>query len=195
MPRILLIDNYDSFTYNLEHYLVSAGGNVEVVLNDQLDLNDLYRFDGLVLSPGPGLPENAGLMMRVLEEVNGKIPILGVCLGMQGIAIHLGATIYNQKTVRHGVKTKILHDGSGILNSVDIKFDAALYHSWAVNEEGGDFRVTARSSDGIIMAIENMELGLYGVQFHPESVMTESGIVIIENFLEIVRKSCLESSK
>ncbi len=183
MQRILLIDNFDSFTFNLAHYIVSAGADAIVVRCDEEV--DPLKFDKIVFSPGPGLPQDRKEMFKIIELVDGKRPILGVCLGMQAIAIHLGGEIYNQQVVKHGVQEKIQLDNSTLFLNLPSEIEVGLYHSWAVKENVGKFRETAFSKDGILMALEDKTKNLYGVQFHPESVMTPMGRTIIENFLNL----------
>jgi anthranilate synthase component II len=184
LQQVLLLDNYDSFTYNLEHYLVELGADVDVVRNDSNAI-DYSRYDTIVLSPGPGLPSDAGGMMRAISIADGQVPILGVCLGMQGIAEYLGGAIYNQTTVKHGVQEAIDLSRSILFEELNDSIKVGLYHSWAVKEEEADFEIVARSSSNVIMAIENQDRKMYGIQFHPESIMTESGKKIIQNFLEL----------
>lgn len=183
MQQILLLDNFDSFTYNLKHYLVGLGCSVHVVRNnvEQVSWND---YDKIVLSPGPGLPKQAGVMMDLLREVEGKIPVLGVCLGMQAMAEHLGGEVYNQKQVKHGVQESITCGDSVLFSGLPKMIEVGLYHSWAVKEHAM-FAVTAKSESGAIMALENVDKKLFGVQFHPESVMTPNGMKILENFLKL----------
>lgn len=184
MKRILLVDNYDSFTYNLAHYLEALGCEVVTQFNDVIDVDVIPQFDGIVLSPGPGLPSNAGLMPEIIERFLGKIPILGVCLGMQGIAVHLGGDMYNQPKVKHGVKETIQLEKSLFFEGIGSEMEVGLYHSWAVTEEG-NYKVIAKSQSGVIMAIENQEMKCLGVQFHPESIMTPMGKVVLGNFLRV----------
>lgn len=181
MKQVLLLDNYDSFTYNLKHYISSLGFEVKVYRNNVSEVN-LTDFSHVVLSPGPGLPKDAGIMMDLIEELDSKIPILGVCLGMQAIAEYLGGELYNQSIVKHGVSESITVSKSRLFMGVPNQFNVGLYHSWAVKGEG-DYVVTGKSSLGTVMSIENQERKLYGVQFHPESVMTEYGQEILGNFL------------
>lgn len=148
---------------------------------ENLSLND---YDKIVLSPGPGLPAQAGGMMDLIAEADGKIPILGVCLGMQAIAEHLGGEIYNQEKVKHGVQEKINCGDSILFEGLPKKIEVGLYHSWAVREHSM-YTVTAKSDADVLMAIENSEKKLYGVQFHPESVMTSEGREILSNFLKL----------
>ncbi len=180
MQRILLIDNFDSFTYNLSHYLEELGADVVVRRNDR-DVNDWPLFDGVVISPGPGLPEDAGICMEFLGHTVGKIPILGVCLGMQCLAQHLGDELYNLNAVRHGVEMHVKADGT-LFTGCAKGFNVGLYHSWAIRGDG-KFEVVSRSAEGVVMAIENPELKIFGVQFHPDSVMTPEGKRILRNFL------------
>lgn len=182
MQQILLLDNFDSFTYNLEHYLVGLGSRVHVVRNN-VAISNLLDYDKIVLSPGPGLPNEAGCLMDVLEQADGKVPVLGVCLGMQAIGIHLGGGIYNQEIVKHGVQEEIECKDSVLFSGMPNRMEVGLYHSWAVKEHT-NYEVTARSESGILMGIENKDRKLYGVQFHPESVMTPNGMNILKNFLK-----------
>lgn len=182
LKRILLVDNFDSFTYNLVHYLESLHCEVHVCYNNSIPSNVLEDFDGIVLSPGPGLPEESGDLMLFIELHMGKIPILGVCLGMQAIAISLGGELYNQKLVKHGLQEEISVQKGVLFTSDDASYQVGLYHSWGVSE-AGRYRVTAFSKSGTVMAVENKEEKCFGLQFHPESVMTPLGVEILKNFL------------
>lgn len=182
MKRILLVDNYDSFTYNLAHLLEAIGCEVCTVYNDAVDLSTLHIYDAIVLSPGPGLPDDAGQMPQVIKQAIGQIPILGVCLGMQALALHLSGSLYNQTKVKHGVQETIQLELSPLFKGIGSAMAVGLYHSWAVRPEG-DFEVIARSDSGIVMAISNEELKLYGVQFHPESIMSPKGKELLTNFV------------
>ena len=184
MQRLLLLDNYDSFTFNLEHYLTGLGVQVEVVKNDALDIDPL-AYDGIVLSPGPGLPQDAGRMNELLSLAESKIPVLGVCLGMQAIAEFLGGELYNLPNVKHGIQETVQLLKSPLFEKLPEKIEVGLYHSWAVLEQSGDFQVTALSESGVAMALSNNDRKLYGVQFHPESVMTPLGKTILENFIRL----------
>ncbi len=184
MKHILLLDNYDSFTFNLQHYLVSLDVQVDVIRNDH-EIMDLDKYDGIVISPGPGLPKDAGVLMEVLSLAQYKIPVLGVCLGMQGMCEFLGGTLYNQKEVKHGVQ-ELIEVFSGVLfKDLSSEIKVGLYHSWAVSDEG-DYDIVARSKGNVIMAIENNESKFYGVQFHPESIMTTDGMIIVKNFIDLI---------
>ncbi len=183
MQQILLLDNFDSFTYNLKHYLMDLEAQVHVVRNN-IEISSLSKYDKIIFSPGPGLPKEAGYMMDLLQEAEGSVPVLGVCLGMQAIALHLGGDIYNQENVKHGVQENVLCEDSILFNGIPSLIQVGLYHSWAVKEHS-NYSITARSDSDVIMAMENTERKLYGVQFHPESIMTPNGKNILENFLNL----------
>lgn len=183
LKHVLLLDNYDSFTYNLKHYILSLGCAVTVVRNDEFNL-DFSPFSHIVLSPGPGLPKEAGVLMDVLKFADGKIPVLGVCLGMQGMAEYLGGKLYNQTEVKHGISEVVLVENSPLFLGVNSEFEVGLYHSWAV-DNSGDYKVIGRSKSQVIMSIENRYRKMYGVQFHPESIMTQNGKEILQNFLKM----------
>jgi len=154
---------------------------VDVVRNN-VEIADLSMYDQIVLSPGPGLPEDAGCLMSTIAKADGKIPVLGVCLGMQAIAVHLGGELYNQQVVKHGVQEEVTCMNSTLFKDLPEKIEVGLYHSWAV-KPCDCYQITATSSSEIIMGIENAERQLYGVQFHPESVMTPKGMEILKNFM------------
>ena len=185
MPHILLLDNYDSFTYNLEHYLIALGAHVDVVRSDVAEL-PAVDYDVIILSPGPGLPNDHPGMLNVLKLYAGKVPILGVCLGMQAIAEYLGGELGNKEVVKHGVREEISvlnHDG--LFTGLPLHFHVGLYHSWFVLPSP-NYTVDATSvQEDVIMAISNREKMLYGVQFHPESIMSEFGKEILGTFLGI----------
>lgn len=183
MQRILLLDNFDSFTYNLAHYLRNLNVQVDVVRNN-VPIQAVFQYDKIVLSPGPGLPNEAGNLMEILQEVDGKIPVLGVCLGMQAIALHLGGELYNLNDVKHGVQESVSVEGGSLFQGVPSRIDVGLYHSWAVRENL-NYEVIANSEANVVMAIQNVERKLYGVQFHPESIMTPNGLKILENFVSL----------
>jgi anthranilate synthase component 2 len=190
MKKILVFDNYDSFTYNLVHLIGKVAGDVEidVVRNDAFALEDGEKYDRIVLSPGPGIPEEAGALIPLINRYRGIKPILGVCLGQQAIAVAEGAKLLNLKEVYHGVATQMrVHSADTVLfRSLTTGFFAARYHSWVVDEQTlpKKYLVTARDENGLVMAIENSAEKIYGVQFHPESVMTDCGPEIMRNFLE-----------
>jgi anthranilate synthase component II len=161
----------------------NLGFSVTVLRND-VPISNPHQYDKIVLSPGPGLPQDAGTMMQWIAAVDGKIPILGVCLGMQAIAEYLGGTLYNLTEVKHGVQEVIELNDSALFEGLPQKIDVGLYHSWAAKSNKG-YTETAISESGVIMAIENLERKMWGVQFHPESVMTPHGSTILKNFLTL----------
>lgn len=164
------------------HYLESLNICVVVQRNNE-PLPNLLNFDKIVISPGPGIPSEAGNLMQLLDKNNGQLPVLGVCLGMQAIAEFLGGKIYNQNSVKHGVQTEITEWNPSVLMKNDWTGEKiGLYHSWAV-DDSGNYEVTTLSKDGIIMSIENPECNLFGVQFHPESILTNRGMEIVKNFV------------
>ncbi|HAK70202.1 MAG TPA: aminodeoxychorismate/anthranilate synthase component II [Cryomorphaceae bacterium] len=191
--KVLLIDNYDSFTYNLVHYLEELDCEVTVLRNDSSALNelDLSMFHGLVLSPGPGLPENNGILMDIASKALGTIPLLGVCLGMQALGILAGSSLYNRNGVMHGRTAKlqkVANDGI-LLNGVK-SLTVGLYHSWAVKTEGlgPQWKVCAVAlDDDAPMVIENIADHAFGVQFHPESILTNQGKLMMKNWVDYVR--------
>ena len=183
--KILLIDNFDSFTFNLSHYLDGMGAEVTVIRENEYIDDEADRSDKLIISPGSGLPKQRLGMMKALSDNLNKKPILGVCLGMQALVEITGGTIYNQQIVKHGLQETILREGeSNLLTGVSESFEVGLYHSWAVDIEGvEEWKVTSRSKNKVIMSIESAQRPLFGVQFHPESIMTIEGKKILENFL------------
>ncbi len=190
---ILLIDNYDSFSYNLYQLIGAVEPDIKVVRNDECTLEEIAEMkpEAIILSPGPGRPEDAGICIPVIKEFAGKIPILGVCLGHQSICEAFGGTVSYAKELMHGKKKTIYTVGkSKIFEGLGDSFQAARYHSLAaVRDELPDtLRVTAEAEDGEIMAVEHTEYPIYGVQFHPESVMTPDGKVMVQNFINIVKK-------
>lgn len=185
--KVLLLDNFDSFTYNLHHYLVTLGADVQVFRNDAISLKEAEKFSHIVLSPGPGLPKNAGATMDILAKFSQHKAILGVCLGWQAMAQHFGANLYNQNEVAHGIKREVQRVGeSWLLKDFPPSFAVGLYHSWAVKNCATleqNFSLTAQRNNQVIMSMEHKHLPLAGVQFHPESIMSDMGIKLIENFL------------
>ncbi|HTF05279.1 MAG TPA: aminodeoxychorismate/anthranilate synthase component II [Bacteroidia bacterium] len=190
MEKILVFDNYDSFTYNLVHLIEKVSDRVEVEVhrNDKISLEEIERFDRIVLSPGPGIPEEAGELIPLIRKYGGRKPILGVCLGQQAIAIAYGAKLRNLDRVYHGVATEmeVLSGESVLFRGISSPFVAGRYHSWVIDESTlpDAFAVTARDHSGQIMAIENKAERIFGVQFHPESIMTPHGADIVANFLK-----------
>lgn len=183
--KILLIDNYDSFTYNLFHYLEDMECEVTVVRNDSFDLEDVSSFDKIVLSPGPGLPKEAGLMNAVIDRYYQTKPILGICLGMQALAEYFGGKLYNQVRVKHGISEICTQTYPSMLFSeVPTDFTVGLYHSWAIDiANNAHLRETSLSENQILMSLEHHTLPIFGVQFHPESILTPHGKQILRNFI------------
>ncbi|MGY8941004.1 MAG: anthranilate synthase component II [Flavobacteriales bacterium] len=189
--RILLIDNYDSFTWNLQHLLVSEGAHVDVYRNDEVFPAGAVHYDGLVLSPGPGLPEEAGHLMRIITVASAhRIPVLAVCLGMQAMAEHFGATLRNLDEVLHGQSTELTQVISeGIFRGIEAPCEVGHYHSWVVDELDfpRNLEITARNAAGLPLAMRHRSLPMEAVQFHPESVLTPSGPRMVRNWLEDAR--------
>jgi len=187
--NILLIDNYDSFTYNLSQYLEEEGGeDVEVTVwrNDQFGLDDVERFDKIVLSPGPGVPDEAGLLKAVIRRYAPTKPILGVCLGEQAIGEVFGAEIYNLNTVFHGIQSSVrIVAPDYIFDNLSDSIKVGRYHSWVVGKEDfpAELEVTAVSEEGQVMALKHRRYDVHGIQFHPESILTPEGRTIIRNFI------------
>lgn len=185
--RTAVIDNYDSFTYNLVHIVKATGTEVSVMRNDQFALDDLETFDKIILSPGPGIPEEAGLLMDVISRYQNSKPMLGVCLGHQAIGEVFGAKLINLSEVYHGVATPVnVVADDPIFRGLPSRFNAGRYHSWAISRNGlpDCLEITASSDDGCIMAIRHRHLPIHGIQFHPESVLTPEGSKIVENFIK-----------
>lgn len=185
--KIVIIDNYDSFTYNLSHLLKELGAEVEVVRNDKFELKDLEQYDKIVLSPGPGIPSEAGLLLDVIRTYAGRKPILGVCLGHQAIGEVFGASLENLKEVYHGVQTEGTQLGNDyIFDGLPERVMMGRYHSWVVAKDSvpESLEVTAMSDDGGIMAMRHRQYDIHGIQFHPESVLTPEGKTIVGNFLK-----------
>jgi anthranilate synthase/aminodeoxychorismate synthase-like glutamine amidotransferase len=187
---ILIVDNYDSFTYNLVQAVGAIDPEVVVVRNDRFDPEEALdrRPDAVIVSPGPGRPENAGRTMpMILEAERRGIPLLGVCLGHQAIGACHGAVVERAPQPRHGKSSSVRHDGTGLFQGIEAPFEAARYHSLVVREDTlpPEIAVTARSADGLVMALAHREKPVFGVQFHPESVLTPQGPGILANFLAI----------
>lgn len=185
--KVLLIDNFDSFTYNLAHYIEAEGVEVQVVRNTQLNEFVIHDFDRIVFSPGPGLPYQSQGMIDVIEQFYRNKPMLGVCLGMQALAEFFGGSLYNMKVVKHGVSEPTNQIGkSKLFDEIPQSFEVGLYHSWAVSEPLPDCLIpTLRSKSGVLMGLEHKSLPIYAVQFHPESILTPHGKIIIQNFLKL----------
>ena len=186
---LLLIDNYDSFTFNLFQYFTELGEEVEVFRNDQLSVPDALAIgpDHLVISPGPCTPVEAGISVDLIRAFTGIAPILGVCLGHQSIAQAFGGEVVQAGEIMHGKVSKITHDGEYIYSGIPDRFDAIRYHSLAVQQNSlpEELVVTSRSENGVIMGIRHQEFAIEGVQFHPESIMTEHGRDLLANFLAL----------
>ena len=189
MKKVLLIDNYDSFTFNLAQYLGELGCELAVVRNDRITLDEARRrdFSHLVISPGPGNPTQSGVCNALIGDFTGKKPILGVCLGHQCIGHVFGGTVNRADRMMHGKTSKIYHDGKGVFRGIPNPFEATRYHSLVVREEGlpACLEISAHTSEGEIMGLRHREHRVEGVQFHPESVMTKPGKALLQNFLEL----------
>lgn len=184
MKKVLVLDNYDSFTYNLVHYIESFDFKCDVFRNDKIDLKSVDKYHKIVLSPGPGIPEEAGILMDLIREYAPTKSILGVCLGHQAIGQVFGAELYNVGNVIHGKSknTKPIYDDI-LFAEMKVEFQSGRYHSWAIRNVQSPLIVTATDDDGIVQAIKHEIYNLRGVQFHPESIMTDNGIKIIQNWL------------
>lgn len=183
--RVLLVDNYDSFTYNLAHYIEREGAEVTVVRNNHIGPIEVNAFDKIVLSPGPGLPCHSEGMLEIIERFHTLKPILGVCLGMQAIAEYFGGKLYNLNDVKHGISEQAsIINSSKLFNDLPHEFAVGLYHSWAVHEPLPNSLIpTLRSQKNTLMAFEHQTLPIAAVQFHPESILTPHGRQIIQHFL------------
>ena len=186
--KILVLDNYDSFTYNLVHLIRENGFAVDIYRNDKISLEDVGCYDKILLSPGPGIPDEAGIMKQVVKEYGPTKSILGICLGHQGIAEVYGASLYNIPKVLHGVTslTEIKDPDEYLFKGIPLQFQATHYHSWAVLPEGitPELKVTAVNDEGIIMGLRHTKYDVKGLQFHPESIMTPEGPKMIKNWLK-----------
>ena len=188
--RVLLLDNYDSFTYNLYQYLCELGAEVEVVRNDEIGLDDIAarKVDGIVISPGPSRPEKAGISMAVIERFGPTTPILGVCLGHQSIGLVYGGEVTTVEPV-HGKRSAVDHRGVGVFQGLPTPVDAGRYHSLAVARDSlpDVLEVTASSADGLIMGVRHRVYPVEGIQFHPESILTSDGMAMLANWLRSLR--------
>ncbi|HQX54511.1 MAG TPA: aminodeoxychorismate/anthranilate synthase component II [Pyrinomonadaceae bacterium] len=187
---LLVIDNYDSFTYNLVQYLGEMGTEMRIFRNDEVTIDAVeseLRPERILISPGPGTPDDAGITLGVIERFAGKVPILGVCLGHQAIGQHFGGTVMRAPEPVHGKPVEILHDGKTIFNEIPNRFAAGRYHSLIVDrkELPDCMEISAESPDGLIMGLRHREWRVEGVQFHPESILTEHGRTLLRNFLEL----------
>lgn len=186
---LLIIDNYDSFTYNLYQYIGEIYGEIEVERNDRISLKDIEKMgtSGIILSPGPGRPENAGICVEIIKEFGGKVPILGICLGHQAIGHAYGGDIIKAEVIKHGKTSLAYHDGCHLFKGIKTPIEVMRYHSLVVDRRTlpKELVVTAETSDGVIMGLRHKDYPVYGLQFHPESILTEQGKEIIRNFVEV----------
>lgn len=185
--KTVIIDNYDSFTYNLAHLVKELGAEVDVLRNDKFELEELEKYDKIILSPGPGIPEEAGLLLEVIRTYAGRKPILGVCLGEQAIGQAFGGKLTNLSEVFHGIQTNVkIKNKDYIFDGLPTEIPVGRYHSWVVDTDGfpEELVITAISSEGQIMALKHREYDVHGIQFHPESVLTPDGKQIVGNWLK-----------
>ena len=185
--KTVIIDNYDSFTYNLAHLIKELGAEVDVLRNDKFELEELEKYDKIILSPGPGIPEEAGLLLEVIRTYAGRKPILGVCLGEQAIGQAFGGKLTNLSEVFHGIQTNVkIKNKDYIFSGLPTEIPVGRYHSWVVDTDGfpEELVITAISSEGQIMALKHREYDVHGIQFHPESVLTPDGKQIVGNWLK-----------
>ena len=189
MKKIILIDNYDSFTFNLYHYLSSLKVKVDVIRNDQITSNEILKrkYNKIVISPGPGNPDQSGNCLKIVKSLYKKIPILGVCLGHQIIGQVFGSKIVQTKKLMHGKTSKIISKKLGILKNLPTSFEATRYHSLIIDKKtlSKELEITAESKDGLVMGVQHKKYAVHGVQFHPESIKTKLGIKILKNFIRI----------
>lgn len=190
--KIILIDNYDSFTFNLYHYLSSLNTKVDVIRNDKITSNQILKkkYDKIVISPGPGNPNQSGNCIKIVKSLYKKIPILGVCLGHQIIGQVFGSKIIQADKLMHGKTSKITSNRTGILKNLPSLFEATRYHSLIIDKKtlSKELEITAQTEDGLIMGIMHKEYNIHGVQFHPESIKTTIGIKILKNFINYKSK-------
>ncbi len=189
MKKIILIDNYDSFTFNLYHYLSSLKVRVDVIRNDQITSNEILKrkYNKIVISPGPGNPDQSGNCLKIVKSLYKKIPILGVCLGHQIIGQVFGSKIVQAKKLMHGKTSKIISKKLGILKNLPKSFEATRYHSLIIDKKtlSKHLKITAESKDGLVMGVQHKKYNVHGVQFHPESIKTKLGIKILKNFIRL----------
>ena len=185
---LLMIDNYDSFTYNLVQYLGELGQDVRVIRNDELGVDEVERLkpERIVLSPGPCTPNEAGISLDLIRRFAGRVPVLGVCLGHQAIGQAFGGKVVHAKTLMHGKVSEIRHEGRGVFRGLPAPFRATRYHSLAIERAScpAELEITAWTDDGEIMGVRHRSLAVEGVQFHPESILTEHGHALLDNFLK-----------
>ncbi|MBB36776.1 MAG: aminodeoxychorismate/anthranilate synthase component II [Hirschia sp.] len=190
-PKILVVDNYDSFTWNLVHYLEELGAETSVIRNDAVTVEEVLAsgYDGIVISPGPCTPNEAGISVELVEKAPNELPIFGVCLGHQSIAQAYGGTVSSAMEILHGKTSAITHEGGDMFKGIPRMFSAVRYHSLAILPEGfpDSLKVEARTDDGEIMAVSHTDRPVFGVQFHPESIGSEHGHRLLDNFLRLTR--------
>jgi anthranilate synthase component II len=192
MPKVTLVDNYDSFTWNLVHALGTLGAEVEVHRNDAVSIDEIAakQPDAIVISPGPGTPDDSGISLEVVRRLGDTTPILGVCLGNQTIGQVYGGKVVRGPQPVHGKLSRIRHSGEGVMRGINGEFEATRYHSLVVDRKSvpGDLTVTAETDDGLVMGLSHKKFPVHGVQFHPESIASEHGQTILKNFLELAAK-------
>ena len=185
MTRILVVDNYDSFVYNLVQYLSQLGAKVDVKRNDEVTVDDARGYDGILLSPGPGEPKDAGVCIDIVKQLGGQVPIFGVCLGHQAIAEAFGATVSRAPELLHGKTSEVFHSNDSVMSPLNSPFTATRYHSLAVERDTvpQDLVITGETENGVIMGLRHKDKDIEGVQFHPESVLTEGGHQMLAEWL------------
>ncbi|KPU43594.1 aminodeoxychorismate/anthranilate synthase component 2 [Oxobacter pfennigii] len=190
---LVMIDNYDSFTYNLYQYIGEIYSNIKVIRNDKTTVDEIWDLKpkGIVLSPGPGRPEDAGICAGVIKELGKEIPILGICLGHQAIGHAYGGKVVGAEVIMHGKTSIISHDSDGLFKGISQPLNVMRYHSLVVDKEDfpDELNVTAQTKDGVIMGVRHKKYHVYGLQFHPESIMTEQGKDILKNFVEVINNA------
>ncbi len=187
---LLLIDNYDSFTYNLVQYLGELGAEMQIVTNDEItadDIDETIKPSRILLSPGPGTPNDAGITLSVIERFAGRVPILGVCLGHQAIGQYFGGSVVRAKEPVHGRPSEVSNDGKTIFSGLPKRFQAGRYHSLVIERDSlpPSLEISAETDDGTIMAVRHKEMRVEGVQFHPESILSHHGLQLLQNFLDL----------
>ena len=188
MNRILLIDNYDSFTYNVYQLLSELSAAVEVVRNDKISVDEVKNFSAVIISPGPGVPSDAGISEQIISELKGALPIFGICLGHQAIGEVFGGKVIRAKEIVHGKTSKLKHNGRGIYRGLEQGVEVGRYHSLIIERETlpDCLEVTSELDDGTIMGVRHKIFDVEGIQFHPESILTPSGRIMMENFLQTI---------
>ncbi|MDX6225647.1 MAG: para-aminobenzoate synthetase component [Frankiales bacterium] len=185
--HVLVVDNYDSFVFNLVQYLGQLGARTTVLRNDEVALDEVGEYDGVLLSPGPGIPESAGVCVDLVRSHAGRVPILGVCLGHQAIAVAYGGSVGRAPELLHGKTSEVEHNGAGVFAGLPRPFTATRYHSLAVDPASvpNELEITAWTASGVVMGLRHRDVAVEGVQFHPESVLTEAGHLLLANWLAV----------